>query len=78
MDFRPFRRRFGRAWEMMPYGLSSCKAPNDFAQRVGSEINESGNRNPVGRGSTTEGGPSTCMTGELGLTCVLAGENAAG
>jgi hypothetical protein len=44
----------------------------------GSKVNESGNGNPAGSGSTTEGEPSTCMTGELGLTCVLAVENAAG
>jgi hypothetical protein len=32
----------------------------------------------MGCGSTTEGGRSTCTTGELGLVCVLADENAVG
>jgi hypothetical protein len=43
----------------------------------GSKVNEGGNRNPRGSGSTTIGTiDSTVITGKSGLACVLAAENA--
>jgi hypothetical protein len=58
-------------------GEEACVDRLEVFRGFGSKVNESGNCDPKGNGSTTEADASTVMTGQLGFACVFAGENAA-